>query len=332
MTSTFKAFVVNKNENQFTREIKELTLQDLPEGDVTIKVMYSSVNYKDGLASIPDGQIVRSYPFIPGIDAAGIVIDSHDEKFKAGDEVIVTSYGFGVSHYGGFSEVVRVPSSWVVPLPNGLTLKEAMVYGTAGLTAALSIEKLEHHGLTVNDGDVVVSGASGGVGSVAVAMLAKKGYSVIASTGKTSETEYLKNLGAKEVISREDLSPEKFSALGKARFAAAIDPVGGNTLAYILSSLKYGGAVASSGLTGGTSVKTTVFPFILRGVSLLGVDSVECPMSIRQPLWNKMAQELKPDALMDFIGSEITLEELPRVLDQILKGEVKGRVIVKIGA
>ncbi len=332
MTSTFKAFVVNKNENQFTREIKELTLQDLPEGDVTIKVMYSSVNYKDGLASIPDGQIVRSYPFIPGIDAAGIVIDSHDEKFKAGDEVIVTSYGFGVSHYGGFSEVVRVPSSWVVPLPNGLTLKEAMVYGTAGLTAALSIEKLEHHGLTVNDGDVVVSGASGGVGSVAVAMLAKKGYSVIASTGKTSETEYLKNLGAKEVISREDLSPEKFSALGKARFAAAIDPVGGNTLAYILSSLKYGGAVASSGLTGGTSVKTTVFPFILRGVSLLGVDSVECPMSIRQPLWNKMAQELKPDALMDFIGSEITLDDLPRVLDQILKGEVKGRVIVKIGA
>ncbi len=332
MTSTFKAFVVNKNENQFTREIKELTLQDLPEGDVTIKVMYSSVNYKDGLASIPDGQIVRSYPFIPGIDAAGIVIDSHDEKFKAGDEVIVTSYGFGVSHYGGFSEVVRVPSSWVVPLPNGLTLKEAMVYGTAGLTAALSIEKLEHHGLTVNDGDVVVSGASGGVGSVAVAMLAKKGYSVIASTGKTRETEYLKNLGAKEVISREDLSPEKFSALGKARFAAAIDPVGGNTLAYILSSLKYGGAVASSGLTGGTSVKTSVFPFILRGVSLLGVDSVECPMSIRQPLWNKMAQELKPDALMDFIGSEITLDELPRVLDQILKGEVKGRVIVKIGA
>jgi putative YhdH/YhfP family quinone oxidoreductase len=332
MTSTFKAFVVNKNENQFTREIKELTLQDLPEGDVTIKVMYSSVNYKDGLASIPDGQIVRSYPFIPGIDAAGIVIDSHDEKFKAGDEVIVTSYGFGVSHYGGFSEVVRVPSSWVVPLPNGLTLKEAMVYGTAGLTAALSIEKLEHHGLIVNDGNVVVSGASGGVGSVAVAMLAKKGYSVIASTGKTRETEYLKNLGAKEVISREDLSPEKFSALGKARFAAAIDPVGGNTLAYILSSLKYGGAVASSGLTGGTSVKTTVFPFILRGVSLLGVDSVECPMSIRQPLWNKMAQELKPDALMDFIGSEITLEELPRVLDQILKGEVKGRVIVKIGA
>jgi acrylyl-CoA reductase (NADPH) len=332
MKSTFKAFVVNKSEELFTREIKELTLLDLPEGEVTIKVMYSSVNYKDGLASIPDGQIVRSYPFIPGIDASGIVLDSKDDKFKVGDEVIVTSYGFGVSHFGGFSEIARVPAKWVVPLPKGLTLKEAMVYGTAGLTAALSIQKLEHHGLTVNDGDVVVSGASGGVGSVAVAMLAKKGYSVIASTGKTSEREYFKNLGAKEVISREDLSPEKFSALGKARFAAAIDPVGGNTLAYILSSLKYGGAVASSGLTGGTSVKTTVFPFILRGVSLLGVDSVECPMAFRQPLWNKMAQELKPDALMDFIGSEITLDELPHVLDKILKGEVKGRVIVKIGA
>jgi acrylyl-CoA reductase (NADPH) len=332
MKSTFKAFVVNKSEELFTREIKELTLLDLPEGEVTIKVMYSSVNYKDGLASIPDGQIVRSYPFIPGIDSSGIVLDSKDDKFKVGDEVIVTSYGFGVSHFGGFSEIVRVPAKWVVPLPQGLTLKEAMVYGTAGLTAALSIQKLEHHGLTVNDGDVVVSGASGGVGSVAVAMLAKKGYNVVASTGKTSEAEYFKNLGAKEVISRDDLSPEKFSALGKARFAAAIDPVGGNTLAYILSTLKYGGAVASSGLTGGTSLKTTVFPFILRGVSCLGIDSVECPMSVRQPLWNKMAQELKPDALMEFIGREITLDELPTVLDQILKGEVKGRVIVKIGA
>jgi acrylyl-CoA reductase (NADPH) len=332
MKPTFKAFVVNKTEDQFTREIKDISLQDLPEGEVTIKVMYSSVNYKDGLASIPDGQIVRSYPFIPGIDASGVVVESVDERFNIGDEVIVTSYGFGVSHFGGFSEYARVPAKWVVPLPKGLTLKEAMVYGTAGFTAALSIQRLEHNGLTVDDGDVVVSGASGGVGSVAVAMLAKKGYNVIASTGKSNETEYFKNLGAKDVISREDLSPEKFSALGKARFAAAIDPVGGNTLAYILSTLKYGGAVASSGLTGGTSLKTTVFPFILRGVSLLGVDSVECPMSIRQPLWSSMAQELKPEALMNFIAHEINLEDLPEVLDRILKGEVKGRVIVKIGA
>lgn len=331
MKQTFKALVVDKQEEQFSIELKDLTLDDLPQEEVTIKVMYSSVNYKDGLASIPDGNIVRSYPFIPGIDCSGIVIKSRNDRFKEGDEVIVTSYGLGVSHFGGFSEYVSVPASWVVALPKGLTFKEAMIYGTAGFTAALSIMKLEHHGLTPDQGAVVVSGASGGVGSVAVAMLAKKGYHVVASTGKTDQSEYLKQIGATEVISRDDLSPEKFSSLGKGRFAAAVDPVGGNTLAYILSTLKYGGAVASSGLTGGTKLNTTVFPFILRGVSLLGIDSVECPMSIRQPLWEKMATELKPDALNDFIGHEITLEGLPEVLAQILKGQTKGRVIVKIG-
>ena len=331
MKQTFKALVVDKQEEQFSVQLKDLTLNDLPQEEVTIKVMYSSVNYKDGLASIPDGNIVRSYPFIPGIDCSGIVIKSRNDRFKEGDEVIVTSYGLGVSHFGGFSEYVSVPASWVVALPKGLTFKEAMIYGTAGFTAALSIMKLEHHGLTPDQGAVVVSGASGGVGSVAVAMLAKKGYHVIASTGKTDQHEYLKQIGATEVISRDDLSPEKFSSLGKGRFAAAVDPVGGNTLAYILSTLKYGGAVASSGLTGGTKLNTTVFPFILRGVSLLGIDSVECPMSLRQPLWEKMATELKPDALKDFIGHEITLEGLPEVLSQILKGQTKGRVIVKIG-
>lgn len=331
MKQTFKALVVDKQEEQFSVQLKDLTLNDLPQEEVTIKVMYSSVNYKDGLASIPDGNIVRSYPFIPGIDCSGIVIKSRNDRFKEGDEVIVTSYGLGVSHFGGFSEYVSVPANWVVALPKGLTFKEAMIYGTAGFTAALSIMKLEHHGLTPDQGAVVVSGASGGVGSVAVAMLAKKGYHVIASTGKTEQHEYLKQIGATEVISRDDLSPEKFSSLGKGRFAAAVDPVGGNTLAYILSTLKYGGAVASSGLTGGTKLNTTVFPFILRGVSLLGIDSVECPMSLRQPLWEKMATELKPDALKDFIGHEITLEGLPEVLSQILKGQTKGRVIVKIG-
>lgn len=331
MKQTFKALVVDKQEEQFSIELKDLTLDDLPQEEVTIKVMYSSVNYKDGLASIPDGNIVRSYPFIPGIDCSGVVIKSRNDRFKEGDEVIVTSYGLGVSHFGGFCEYVSVPANWVVALPKGLTFKEAMIYGTAGFTAALSIMKLEHHGLTPDQGAVVVSGASGGVGSVAVAMLAKKGYHVVASTGKTDQSEYLKQIGATEVISRDDISPEKFSSLGKGRFAAAVDPVGGNTLAYILSTLKYGGAVASSGLTGGTKVNTTVFPFILRGVSLLGIDSVECPMSIRQPLWEKMATELKPDALNDFIGHEITLEGLPEVLAQILKGQTKGRVIVKIG-
>lgn len=331
MSTTFKAFVVNKTDTQFTREIQTLSLNDLPQGEVTIKVMYSSVNYKDGLASIPDGQIVRSYPFVPGIDASGVVLESQDEKFKVGDEVIVTSYGFGVSHFGGFSEIVRVPSAWVVPCPQGLTLKEAMIFGTAGLTAALSVQKLEHHGITPTSGDVVVSGASGGVGSVAVAILAKKGYRVVASTGKAHEHEYLKSLGAHDVIAREELNPEKFAPMGKGRFAAAVDPLGGNTLAYILSALKYGGAVASSGLTGGVKVNTTVFPFILRGVSLLGVDSVECPMSVRAPLWQSMANEMKPEGLETFIAHEITLEQLPQTLDDILKGQTKGRVIVKIG-
>lgn len=331
MKETFKALVVDKNEEKFSLEFKDLTLDDLPQEEVTIKVMYSSVNYKDGLASIPDGNIVKTYPFIPGIDCSGIVVKSQNDRFKAGDNVIVTSYGLGVSHFGGFSEYISVPARWVVALPQGLTFKEAMIYGTAGFTAALSIMKLEHHGLTPSHSSVVVTGATGGVGSIAVAMLAKKGYHVVASTGKIDHHDYLMQIGASEVISREDLNPERFSSLGKGRFDGAVDPVGGNTLAYILSVLKYGGAVASSGLTGGIKVNTTVLPFILRGINLLGVDSVECSMSIRQPLWEKMATELKSDALNEYIGHEIAFEELPEVLSQILKGQIKGRVVVKIG-
>lgn len=331
MNTTFKAFVVNQTQTQFTRGLQTLSLDDLPPGEVTIQVKYSSVNYKDGLASIAKGNIVRTYPFVPGIDAAGVVIQSTNVRFKVNDHVIVTSYGFGVSHFGGFSEIIRVPSQWVVPCPSNLTLREAMIYGTAGLTAALSIHKLEHHGITPASGDVIVSGASGGVGSLAVAMLARKGYSVVASTGKTDQSEFLKTIGAKEVIDRETLNPEKFPPLGKGRYAAAIDPVGGNTLAYILSTLKSGGAVASSGLTGGVNVNTTVLPFILRGVSWLGIDSVECPMQLREDMWNAMAMELKPQGLESHIASEITLEQLPTTLDVILQGNIKGRVIVKIG-
>lgn len=329
MNTTFKAFVVNKTESEFKREIQTLSLEDLPPGEVTIQVKYSSVNYKDGLASIADGNIVRTYPFIPGIDAAGIVLFSTDDRFKVNDHVIVTSYGFGVSHFGGFSEIVRVPSKWVVPCPANLTLKETMIYGTAGLTAALSILKLEQCGITPASGDIVVSGATGGVGSLAVAMLAHKGYSVIASTGKKDQSDFLKAIGAKDIIDREELNPEKFPPLGKGRFAGAIDPVGGNTLAYIVSTLKYGGVVASSGLTGGIKVNTTVLPFILRGVSLLGIDSVECPMPVREKVWESMANTLKPNGL-DQISQEIRLEDLPQTLDAILQGQVKGRVIVRM--
>lgn len=325
---TFRALVVNKEGNDFSVEVKSLSFDDLPEGEVTIKTAYSSVNYKDGLACIPNGKIVSTYPFVPGIDLAGTVVASTDPRFKEGDEVIATSYEIGVTHYGGFSEYARVKADWVVPLPKGLTLKEAMAYGTAGFTAALSIQKLEEHGLRPENGEVVVTGATGGVGSLAVAMLAKLGYHVVASTGKTSEHDYLKKLGAKEVVSREEVKPEVIPPLGKQRWAGAIDPVGGQTLAALLSNMKYGSSVAVSGLTGGPKVETTVFPFILRGVNLLGIDSVYCPMEIRKPLWERMASELKPESLLSDIGQEVDLDGLPNVLARILRGEIRGRTIV----
>ncbi|MEW8969272.1 acryloyl-CoA reductase [Mesobacillus jeotgali] len=326
----FKAFMVNKNEEDFTAEVKILRLEELPAGDVLIKVAYSSVNYKDGLASIQNGKIVRSYPFIPGIDLAGTVVRSDDSRYKEGDEVIATSYEIGVSHYGGFSEFARIPGDWIVPLPEGLSLKEAMVYGTAGFTAALSVHRLEENGLTPEKGKVLVTGATGGVGSVAVAMLAKRGYQVVASTGKEAEHDYLREIGAAEIISREELAGEKFRPLDKQLWAAAVDPVGGKTLSSILSKLDYNGSVAVSGLTGGTDVPTTVFPFILRGINLLGIDSVYCPMETRKLLWQRMASDLKPEGLLETIQNEVGLEELPGVLSSILKGKNRGRTIVKM--
>ncbi|GGE68882.1 NADPH:quinone oxidoreductase family protein [Priestia taiwanensis] len=327
---TFRALFVNKESNETNLEIRHITKDDLPNGNVTIRVHYSSVNYKDGLASIPNGNIVQSYPFIPGIDAAGIVEESADERFTVGDEVIVTSYELGVSHFGGYSEYIRVPADWVVPLPKGLSLKEAMILGTAGFTAALSVQQLEHAHVTPEKGDVLVTGATGGVGSIAVSMLAKKGYDVVASTGKMNEHDYLHTLGAKEILSREDVCPEKIRPLGRTRWAGAVDPVGGNTLAHVLSTTKYGGAVAVSGLTGGVSFQGSVFPFILRGVNLLGIDSVYCPMEVRQPLWERIATDLKPAYLTTTIVQEITLEQVPDTLASILKGNVRGRVVVNL--
>ncbi|WP_338450313.1 acryloyl-CoA reductase [Niallia oryzisoli] len=330
MAETFKALIVDKKEEDFRVSIEELTLQDLPEADVLIKVAYSSINYKDGLASTPDGKIVRSYPFVPGIDLAGTVVSSSDPRFKEGDEVIATSYEIGVSHFGGYSEYARIPGDWIVPLPDGLTMKEAMVYGTAGLTAALSIQRLEDNGVTPDKGKVLVTGATGGVGSLAVSMLAKLGYEVVASTGKESEHEFLRELGASEIISREDVHNGKIKALDKQLWAGAVDPVGGETLAAILSKITYGGSAAVSGLTGGGPVPTSVFPFILRGVNLLGIDSVYCPMEIRKKVWNRMAAELKPDNLLHSIQKEITLEELPENLPILLKAQARGRILVKI--
>ncbi|MBT2758685.1 acryloyl-CoA reductase [Mesobacillus foraminis] len=330
MDKPFKAFMVNKMDEDFSAGLTELTMADLPAGEVEIKVAYSSVNYKDGLASIPDGKIVRSYPFIPGIDLAGTVVNSSDSRFKEGDSVIATSYEIGVSHYGGYSEYAKIPADWIVPLPDGLTLEESMVLGTAGFTAALSVHRLEENGLTPEKGKVLVTGATGGVGSIAVAMLAKRGYHVVASTGKESEHEYLKDIGAAEVISRSDLSGEKLRPLDKQLWAGAVDPVGGKSLASILSKLDYNGSVAVSGLTGGTDVPATVFPFILRGINLLGIDSVYCPMKTRKILWDRMGSDLKPAALINSIKQEVTLDSLPDALSSILKGQMRGRTVVKI--
>ncbi|MFJ8256374.1 acryloyl-CoA reductase [Peribacillus asahii] len=327
---SFDALVVNKQDDQFSVGVQQFSLQDLPEGEVLIRVQYSGVNYKDSLASIPNGNIVKTYPFVPGIDLAGVVVSSEDPRFQEGDEVIATSYEIGVSHFGGYSEYARIPAQWIVPLPKGLTLKEAMIIGTAGFTAALSVQRLEENNLTPDKGAVLVTGATGGVGSFAVSILSTLGYQVEASTGKEAEQEYLKKLGATTVLSREDVYDGKIRALGKQKWAAAVDPVGGEPLASVLSQIEYGGSVAVSGLTAGTKLPTTVFPFILRGVNLLGIDSVYCPMETRLKTWNRLATDFKPANLEELIQQEVTLHQLPDALPTLLKGDARGRIIVKL--
>ncbi|MCU6603995.1 acryloyl-CoA reductase [Peribacillus frigoritolerans] len=330
MIQQFDALVVNKQDDQFTVNIQQLSLDDLPQGEVLIRVHYSGVNYKDSLAAIPNGNIVSSYPIVPGIDMAGVVVSSEDSRFKEGDEVIATSYGIGVSQSGGYSQFARVPAEWIVPLPDGLTMKEAMIIGTAGFTAALSVLRLEENNLTPEQGSVLVTGATGGVGSFAVSILSKLGYSVEASTGKESEHGYLKAIGASTIVSREDVYDGKLRALGKQKWSGAVDPVGGEPLASVLSQIKYGGAVAVSGLTAGTSLPATVFPFILRGVNLLGIDSVNCPMDTRLKVWHRLSTDFKLEDLEQLVQQEITLKELPDVLPTLLKGEARGRTIVKL--
>jgi len=330
MSASFRAFVVDKTEKDFTASFKELTLSDLPPGEVLIKVAYSSVNYKDGLASIPEGKIVRSYPFVPGVDLAGVVVESSDSRFKPGDEVIATSYELGVSHYGGFSQYARVKADWVISLPTDLTLKEAMALGTAGFTAALAVYKLEKNGLKPQNGPVLVTGATGGLGSISISIFSALGYTIAASTGKSSEHDYLKELGASEILNREETSAESNRPLEKERWAGSVDSVGGSTLAYLIRTTKYAGSIASCGNTGGPNFSTTVFPFILRAVNLLGVESVNCPMELRNELWRRLASNYKPRHLLDMIGREAPLDDLPQVLANILKGGNKGRTIIKV--
>lgn len=329
--SHFRAYVLdNKPEDQQPIfELRQLTLDELPAGEVTVRVAYSSVNYKDGMVAIGN-RMVKSYPLIPGIDLAGEVVQSSDARYKPGDPVIVTSYGLGVSQHGGFSEMARVPADWIVPLPKGLTLREAMIMGTAGFTAALSVQRIEDNGLRPDKGPVLVAGATGGVGSVAVDILSARGYEVTASTGKTEEHDYLRELGAAHVIHRNEIVDTENKSTRRSQWAAAVDPVGGTTLQYILSTLQYGGSVATSGLTGGIEVATSVYPFILRGINWLGIDSVECPMPLRQQIWARLGSDLKPKSINDRMVNAIALEQLPDVLNQILQGKVRGRTIVEM--
>lgn len=328
--TTFKALVADKREQAFSVGVRELTLDDLPQGELLIRVRYSGVNYKDSLATMPNSTVVRTYPMVPGIDLAGEVVSSEDPRFKEGDEVIATSYGIGVTHFGGYGEYARVPAKWAVPLPQGLTMKEAMIIGTAGFTAALSIRRLEENGLTPEAGKVLVLGATGGVGSFAVALLAARGYEVEASTGKASEHGYLKQLGAASIIARDAVLGEEGKPLGAQRWSAAVDPVGGEPLAAVLSQISYGGSVATSGLTGGAKVPTTVMPFILRGVNLLGIDSVQCPMAPRLRTWQRLATDMKLADYEAFVQQEIGLEQLPAVLPTLLQGQARGRTIVRL--
>ena len=327
---SFKAMVVEEGENrQFTRKITSRRIDELPPGDLLIRVHYSSLNYKDALSAIGNKGVTRNYPHTPGIDAAGEVVDCSTALFSRGQKVLVTGYDLGMNTAGGFGEYIRIPSKWAVRLPEDLSLRESMILGTAGFTAALSVWKLVGAGVKPGDGDILVTGATGGVGSLAVAILAKAGYRVVAATGKSEEEEYLHELGASEVIHRTAVTEGAEKPLLKERWAGVVDAVGGETLAAALKSTRYGGVVTCCGLVGSSDLNMNVFPFILRGVSLLGVDSVLCPMETRLQVWKKLADAWKPERLK-MIASECRLSDLDEKIEAILKGQLRGRTLVNV--
>ena len=325
---TFKAIRVDKAEKATAVALTQFDEAELMEGDVTVRVEWSTLNYKDGLAVTGKAPVVRRFPMIAGIDLAGTVEQSSHPQWKTGDKVICTGWGMGETHLGAYAEKARVKGDWLVRLPAGMSTRDAMAIGTAGFTAMLAVLALEKHGLSPKDGAMVVSGAAGGVGSVATAVLSKLGYHVIASTGRMSEAAYLKDLGAAEVIDRSELSgPAK--PLAKERWAGGVDSVGSTTLANILSMTKYRGAIAACGLAAGMDLPSSVAPFILRSVCLLGIDSVMCPIELRQVAWSRLASDLDPDKLIE-ITHEIGLDEVIAAGAKILAGEVRGRIVVKI--
>lgn len=327
-TTPFPAFIARKDSNgKVTAGVEKLTLNDLPAGEVLIGVEYSSLNYKDALASQGHPGVAKTLPHVPGIDCAGTVAESTSADYRPGDKVIITGYDLGSGHWGGYSEFVRVPAEWIVPLPKGLTFRETMIYGTAGFTAAQCVAAIAGRGITPDRGPVVVTGSTGGVGSIAVAILAKLGYEVEAVTGKAEHHDWLRKLGAKTILARADVSDNSDRPLLRSRWAAAVDTVGGTPLATILRSTQHRGVVSACGLVAGTDVPTTVYPFILRGVTLAGIDSANCPRRERMEMWEKLSGPWHVAGL-DAIVDEITLDELPDRIQKILAGHIVGRTIV----
>ena len=328
---SFKAFLVSEiTEKEFSSEVIERNVSDLPEGEVLIRVKYSSLNYKDALSASGNKGVTREYPHTPGIDAAGEVVISGNESFKEGDEVIVIGYDLGMNTSGGFGQYIRVPANWIVACPKGLSVRESMVLGTAGFTAALCVEKLLDNGLSADDGEVLVTGATGGVGIIAVALLAKLGFNVAASTGKADLADLLKQTGASSIIDRNEFSELNPRPVLKQQWAGAVDVVGGDTLFNIVKSLNYGASVAACGLVQSPMFQASVLPFILRGVNLLGVDSVEQPLETKARVWNRLGNEWKLDNI-EAIVTEIEFTQLQSSLDKVLKGQAQGRFVLNLG-
>ena len=330
MSERFKAFRVEESEpKQFVRSIVERGIDDLPEGELLVRVAYSSLNFKDALSSIGNKGVTRKFPHTPGIDAAGTVVSCADGSFQAGDQVLVTGFDLGMNTAGGFGQYIRIPSQWALALPQGLSPKEAMALGTAGLTAGLSVQALVKAGVTPQSGDVLVTGATGGVGSLATEILARAGYRVVASTGKASEHDFLTDLGAAEVIDRQAVIENAERPMLSERWAGVVDCVGGETLAAALKATCYGGTVTCCGLVGSPDLPVNVFPFILRGVSLLGIDSVECALETRRQVWNQLAGPWKPEKGIAQ-AEECGLEALEEKINQMLKGQIRGRTVVTL--
>ena len=324
----FKAFVTEETDEGFVSKVVERSLEDLPEGDVLIKVLFSSLNYKDALSASGNKGVSRNYHHSPGIDAAGIVEESNSDEFSTGDEVIVTGYDLGMNTSGGFSEYIRVPKEWIIKKPDNLELEESMAYGTAGLTAGLCVRKILMSGIKPDDGEVFVTGATGGVGIVAVMLLAKLGFDVVAITGKDTETDLLKSLGAKEVINRSEFEGEMKSPLAKPRWAGGVDAVGSDILSNLISATHQRAAIACCGMVGGVNLNTSIFPFILRGLSLLGIDSAETLIDVKKEIWNNFASDWKLEKINDQI-KDVGLEELSSEIEKILNGKQVGRIRLK---